>query len=77
MTRTSSPPSATKTAAVERRRCTAPRAIPMIGVDSGAMIIAPMTVAVESVRIPHAAITEDSVSMVQKADCFARWSPDG
>ncbi len=48
----------------------------MIGVESGAMIIAPMTVAVESVRIPPAAITADSVSMVQKADCFARRSPD-
>ncbi|MFI1472198.1 hypothetical protein [Streptomyces wuyuanensis] len=35
-----------------------------------------MTVAVKSVRIPPTAITDDSGSMVQKADCFARVSPD-
>lgn len=38
----------------------------MTGVDSGAMIIAPTTVAVESVSTPIAAMAEDSVSMVQK-----------
>ena len=38
-------------------------AVPMIGVDSGAMIIAPMTVAVESVRTPAVAITPARVSI--------------
>ncbi len=47
----------------------------MIGVESGAMIIAPMTVAVESVRMPPAAMTDERVSMVQKAERFAGLSP--
>ncbi|MFZ4302170.1 hypothetical protein [Streptomyces cinereoruber] len=48
----------------------------MIGVDSGAMIIAPITVAVESVSTPAAAMTEDSVSIVQKAERLDPVSPD-
>lgn len=47
----------------------------MIGVDSGAMIMAPMTVAVESARMPAVAITPASTSIVQYADCLARTSP--
>ena len=47
----------------------------MIGVESGAMIIAPMTVAVESASTPAAAITADSVSMVQNAVRLAWVSP--
>ncbi|MEU3099505.1 hypothetical protein ABZ690_33520 [Streptomyces sp. NPDC006967] len=42
----------------------------MTGVDSGAMIIAPTTVAVESVSTPIAAMAEDSVSVIQKAERF-------
>ena len=53
-----------------------PSAIPMIGVDSGAMIIAPITVAVESASTPAVAMTAESASMVQKADDFDRASPD-
>jgi hypothetical protein len=47
----------------------------MIGVESGAMIMAPMTVAVESASTAAVAITADSVSMVQNADCFDWVSP--
>lgn len=47
----------------------------MIGVDNEAMIMAPMTVAVESASTPADAMTADSVSMVQNADRFARRSP--
>ena len=50
--------------------------MPMIGVASGAMIIAPITVAVESVRTPPAAMTDDSVSMVQNAERLDGVSPD-
>ena len=39
------------------------------------MIIAPMTVAVESVITPAVAITEDSVSIVQKAESLEAASP--
>ena len=59
-----------------RSRFTMPSAMPMIGVDSGAMIMAPMTVAVESASTPAVAMTPDSTSIVQKADCFARVSPE-
>ncbi len=52
-----------------------PSAMPMIGVDSGAMIIAPITVAVESVSTPAEAITADRVSIVQNADRFEWVSP--
>ena len=48
----------------------------MMGVDSGAMIIAPMTVAVESEMTPAVAMTPESTSIVQKADCLARVSPE-
>lgn len=47
----------------------------MIGMDSGAMIIAPMTVAVESVSTPAVATSADSVSIVQKADRLEAPSP--
>jgi len=59
-----------------RRRCAEPRAMPMIGVDRGAMIIAPITVAVESVSTPPPAMTDDIVSMVQKAEHLDVVSPD-
>ena len=67
--------------AAERRvaevlRRTMPRATPMIGVETGAMIIAPMTVAVESDTTPAVAITADSTSIVQKADSLDRASPE-
>ena len=47
----------------------------MIGVDSGAMIMAPMTVAVESAMIPALAMQAASRSMVQYADRFDSRSP--
>ena len=53
-----------------------PSAIPMIGVDSGAMIIAPITVAVESESTPAVAMTADSVNMVQNAEIFEAESPE-
>lgn len=40
----------------------------MIGVDRGAMIMAPMTVAVESPRTPAEAITAAITSIIQNAD---------
>ena len=40
------------------------------------MIIAPMTVAVESASTPAVAMIPESTSIVQNADCFARVSPD-
>jgi hypothetical protein len=52
-----------------------PNAIPMIGVDSGAMIIAPITVAVESDNTPAQAMIDESVSIVQNADRLAAVSP--
>ena len=48
----------------------------MMGVDSGAMIIAPMTVAVESEMMPAVAMIPESTSIVQNADCLARASPE-
>ena len=48
----------------------------MMGVDSGAMIIAPITVAVESLNTPAVAITDDSVSIVQNAEIFDDESPE-
>ena len=41
-----------------------------------AMIIAPMTVAVESAMTPAEAITAESVNMIQKADSLDSLSPD-
>ena len=70
------PPPGTKRPARTRSRFTIPRAMPMMGVDRGAMIIAPMTVAVESARIPAVAMTPESTSIVQNADCFERLSPN-
>jgi hypothetical protein len=43
----------------------------MIGVASGAMIIAPITVAVPLAMTPAVAMTPASTSIVQKADCLA------
>ncbi|MEU8308506.1 hypothetical protein AB0C84_33580 [Actinomadura sp. NPDC048955] len=40
----------------------------MIGMDRGAMIMAPMAVAVESEITPVAAMTADSTSIVQYAE---------
>ncbi len=45
---------------------TMPSAMPRIGVPSGAMIMAPMTVAVESVSTPAIAIVPANVSMIRK-----------
>ena len=59
-----------------RRRSTDPRAMPMIGVDNGAMIMAPITVAVESVRTPPPAMIAASVSIVQNADLLDVVSPE-
>ena len=50
-------------------------AMPWMGVASGAMIIAPITVAVESLMIPAVAIPADSVSSSQKRVCLAATSP--
>ena len=50
-------------------------AAPKIGVPSGAMIIAPTTVAVEFSMTPPAAMTVDSTSNGQKNDRFSRRSP--
>ena len=52
-----------------------PTAMPWMGVASGAMTIAPITVAVESETIPAVAITAESVSKSQKRVCFAATSP--
>ena len=52
-----------------------PSAIPRIGVPSGAMIIAPITVAVESVSTPAIAIVPASVSMMRKPVRLASASP--
>jgi len=49
--------------------------MPRIGVDSGAMIIAPITVAVESVTTPDTAMIPERVSITQKPDRFAAVSP--
>ena len=49
--------------------------MPRIGVDSGATIIAPMTVAVLSATTPETAMTPDSVSINQKALRLAVRSP--
>src|SRR6478609_8155598 len=50
-------------------------AMPMIGVASGAMIIAPMTVAVESVMTPAVAMTADRNSIAQKPELLETVSP--
>ena len=47
----------------------------MIGVDSGAMIMAPITVAVESDKTPAVAMTADRASIVQNADLLDAASP--
>ncbi len=52
-----------------------PSAIPRIGVPSGAMIIAPITVAVESASTPLMAMIADSTSMMRKPVRFASGSP--
>jgi hypothetical protein len=67
-TTSSAPPT---TSATERARfCVSPMVtestVPRIGVMSGATIIAPITVAVESPTIPAAAMTAESASSVQK-----------
>src|SRR6478735_12417250 len=72
---TKSPPSTTNLTAPVRSRFTRARAVPMIGVESGAMIMAPMTVAVESAMIPALAMQAASSSMVQYADRFESRSP--
>ena len=75
MRMTTTAPATTNRPARTRSRFTIPSAMPMIGVESGAMIIAPMTVAVESARMPAVAMTPESTSIVQKADCFERARP--
>ena len=72
---TSSAPSTTNFTPPVLSRFTSARAVPMIGVESGAMIMAPMTVAVESARIPAQAMHDASASIVQKAERLARMSP--
>jgi hypothetical protein len=47
----------------------------MIGTPSGAMIMAPMTVAVEFPSTPATAMTPESVNIVQNADTFEARSP--
>ncbi len=54
---------------------TMPHAMPRIGVPSGAMIMAPITVAVESVSTPAIAITPDSVSMMRNPERLLSVSP--
>jgi hypothetical protein len=49
--------------------------MPMIGTPSGAMIMAPITVAVESPSTPATAMSPESVSIVQNADTFEARSP--
>jgi hypothetical protein len=50
-------------------------AAPWIGIASGTMIIAPMTVAVESPITPVVAIAVDSTSRSQNRLCLAPTSP--
>ena len=52
-----------------------PSAMPRIGVPSGAMIMAPMTVAVESASTPAIAIVPASVSMIRKPVRLLTLSP--
>ena len=52
-----------------------PAAIPRIGVPSGAMIIAPITVAVESASTPATAMTPESTSMMKNPLRLAAPSP--
>ncbi len=52
-----------------------PSAIPRIGVPSGAMIIAPITVAVESVSTPAIAIIAGRVSMIRNPVRLLTLSP--
>ncbi len=49
---------------------TTARAVPRMGVISGATIMAPITVASESATIPEPAMIAASVSSTQKADCL-------
>jgi len=46
-------------------------AMPISGVASGAIIIAPITAAVEFASMPAVAITADSVRRIQNLDIFA------
>ena len=50
-------------------------ATPMIGVPSGATIIAPITVAVELARTPAVAMIAASASKIQNLDSLRRTSP--
>ena len=56
----------------DRSARTTARAVPRIGVISGATIIAPITVASESATTPAPAMIAASVSSTQKADCLRR-----
>ena len=59
-----------------RRASTTASAVPRIGVISGATIIAPITVAVESATTPAEAITAASTRSTQNAEVLAgRVSP--
>lgn len=59
-----------------RRRCTEPRAIPMTGVDSGAMIIAPTTVAVRIREHPARRDGRGQRQRGPKGRTFQRGVPD-
>ena len=60
--------SRTPTTTWRRSARTSPTAVPRIGVISGATIIAPITVAVESATTPAPAITADRTSSTQNAE---------
>jgi len=75
---TAAAPPATRPADVHSRRpspITTASPIPMIGVPSGATIMAPITVAVELVKIPAVAIVADSPSKIQNLDNLRAASP--
>jgi hypothetical protein len=67
------PASTQSTDRITRLKCpvTSPRAMPRMGVPSGAMIMAPITVAVESASTPLIAMTAESTSMMRKPERFA------
>ena len=57
----------------QRQPLTMAPALPMIGVISGAMSMAPMTTAVESWRMPKVAMATESSSMIHQAASFLAW----
>jgi hypothetical protein len=78
MRTTAAAPPSVRAAELQSRRAspmTTASAIPMIGVPSGATIIAPMTVAVELAKMPAVAMMADSRIRIQNLDSLRGTSP--